>query len=104
MDVCKVIGDIVSTQKDPKAEGFKLLVVQQLDMRTQKPKGYTLVAADTVGAGMGEIVLVVRGSSSRMTQHTNEQPIDAAIMGIIDYIHIDGERVYSKYPDRDLET
>jgi microcompartment protein CcmK/EutM len=103
MDVCRVVGDVVSTRKDPRAEGFKLLVVQQLDLATQRPDGYTLVAADTVGAGAGEVVLVVRGSSARMTQLTNERPIDAAIMGIIDYIHVEGKRVFSKYPERDLD-
>ena len=96
MKVCLVVGDVVSSQKSEMIEGFKLLVVQPVDMYDLKPQGSPYVAVDTVGAGEGEVVLVVAGSSSRLTKLTNKKPVDAAIMGIIDYITIKGEKTFSK--------
>lgn len=97
MKVCRVVGDVVSTQKSEMMIGFKLLVVQPIDIYDiSKTQGFPYVAVDTVGAGEGEIVLVVAGSSSRLTELTNKKPVDAAIMGIIDYITIQGEKTFSK--------
>ena len=96
MKVCQIVGDVVSTHKSELMQGFKLLVVQPVDMYDLKPIGSPYVAVDTVGAGIGEVVLVVQGSSSRLTSLTEKKPVDAAIMGIIDYITIEGKKTFSK--------
>ncbi len=95
MLVGRVVGSLVSTQKDAGMEGMKLLVVEQTDMMGN-PKGSHLVAVDAVGAGEGEVVLYASGSSARQTGLTREKPVDAVIMGIIDSITIRGEVVFSK--------
>ena len=97
MIVCRVVGNVVSTNKDEKLRGMKLMIVQPVDMHEQKPDGKPLVAIDTVGAGEGEIVLVVSGSSARQTKVTTNTPVDATIMGILDYIEIGGKRTFSKF-------
>lgn len=96
MKVCKVVGNVVSTKKDENIKGFKLLIVQPVDMYEFKPEGSPFVAIDTVGAGEEEIVLVVSGSSSRLTEMTKDKPTDATIQAIIDYIKIDGKQTYAK--------
>jgi microcompartment protein CcmK/EutM len=96
MKVCKVIGNVVSTKKDEKLNAFKLLIVQPVDMNEFKPEGSPFVAVDAVGAGEGEIVLVVSGSSSRLTAMTKDRPVDATIQAIIDFIKIDGKQTYAK--------
>ncbi|MHA1215222.1 MAG: EutN/CcmL family microcompartment protein [Candidatus Hodarchaeales archaeon] len=96
MKVCRVLGNVVSTKKDENISGFKLLIVQPVDMHELKPEGSPFVAVDVVGAGEGEIVLVVSGSSSRLTTMTKDKPCDAAIQAIIDFIKIDGVQTYSK--------
>jgi len=96
LKVCQIVGDVVSTHKSELMQGFKLLVVQPVDMYDLKPIGSPYVAVDTVGAGIGEVVLVVQGSSSRLTSLTEKKPVDAAIMGIIDYITIEGKKTFSK--------
>lgn len=96
MLVCQVVGDIVSTTKSSMIEGFKLLVVQPVDVFELKPSGSPLVAVDTVGAGEGEHVLICQGSSARLTAQTKDKPVDAVIFAIIDYIEIEGKRTFSK--------
>jgi len=96
MMVAKVIGTVVCTQKDPRLAGAKLQVVEPISMLTQASEGKPLVAIDTVGAGLGEIVLVVSGSSARQTAATTNTPVDAVIMGIVDCIDLDGKRVFEK--------
>lgn len=96
MKVCKVIGNVVSTKKDENIIGFKLLIVQPVDMYELKPEGDPFVAVDAVGSGEGEIVLVVSGSSSRLTEMTKDRPTDATIQAIIDFIKIDGKQTYAK--------
>lgn len=96
MKVCKVLGNVVSSNKDESIKGFKLLIVQPVDMYEFKPESSPFVAIDTVGAGEGEIVLVVAGSSARLTTTTKDKPADAAIQAIIDFIKIDGKQTYSK--------
>lgn len=96
MLVCQVVGDIVSTTKSSKIEGFKLLVVQPVNVFDLKPSGSPLVAVDTVGAGESEHVLICQGSSARLTQMTKDKPVDAVIFAIIDYIEIEGKRTFSK--------
>lgn len=96
MIACRVLGTVVSTRKDEKLVGTKLLVVQPIALGDQTPDGKSLVAVDTVGAGEGEIVLVVSGSSARQTEKTQNTPVDAVIMGIIDSIELEGKVVYRK--------
>lgn len=96
MILARVIGTVVCTQKDPRLSGQTLQVVEPVAMATQKGEGKPLVAIDTVGAGMGEIVLVVSGSSARQTQITQNTPVDAVIMAIVDSIDLDGQRVFEK--------
>ena len=91
----KVIGTLVSTQKESTLTGLKLLVVQVCDTKGV-PDGATIVAADAVGAGVGEVVLFASGSSSRQTEVTNNRPIDATIMAIVDLVVVEGEQHFVK--------
>ncbi|MCK9223644.1 MAG: EutN/CcmL family microcompartment protein [Candidatus Muirbacterium halophilum] len=86
----KVIGTIVSTKKDERLVGFKLLVVREYDVK-MNPTSSTVVAVDTVGAGFDELVLVVSGSSARQTAKTDKKPVDAAIVGIVDSVSLKEE-------------
>lgn len=91
----KVIGTLVATRKEPTLEGLKLLVVRACDV-DGKPNGGIAVAVDAVGAGIGEVVLYCAGSSARQTQATQNRPVDATIMAIVDEIAVGGERRYLK--------
>lgn len=84
MQIGRVIGDVVVTCKDDTLVGLKLLVVQPLTPE-RKPAGRTLVAADAVGAGVGEIVFFVRGKEASFPFHPVQPPIDAGIVGIVDH-------------------
>ena len=97
MIVAKVCGSIVSTNKSDRMQGMKILLVRQVDIPSQKQVGEPKVAIDTIGAGEGEIVLCVAGSSSRQTSKTFEKPVDLAIIGIVDSIDLIGSRVFEKY-------
>ncbi|MBN2049736.1 MAG: EutN/CcmL family microcompartment protein [Spirochaetales bacterium] len=96
MVLAKVVGTVVSTSKEPKLEGIKFLLLEKIDPVTLKGKGDYLVAMDAVGAGEGEIVFYVSGSSSRMTGVTEGKPSDAAITAIVDSIDLNGKRVFQK--------
>lgn len=89
MKIAKVVGNLVATQKSGKLDGLKLLLVRECDAEG-KPKGGVVVAADSVGAGAGETVLLVSGSSARMAYPKEGTPIDAAVVAIIDGIELDG--------------
>lgn len=91
----KVVGTIVSSQKEPKMDGLKLQVVEGLDIKGKPNKNY-VVAVDAVGAGMGEVVMYASGSSARQTAITNNKPCDAVIMAIIDNWTVDDKVVYQK--------
>lgn len=95
MILARVIGTVVSSRKDPAIEGLKLLAVQPLGADLS-PQGGVLVAADSVGAGAGETVLLVSGSSARYTAVTSGKPSDCAILAIVDLIERDGRTIYSK--------
>jgi len=95
MNVGKVIGTVVASRKDPKLEGCKLLIVQQTDL-TGSAKGGQVVAVDSVGAGLGEIVLYCAGSSARQTDATQNRPVDTVIMAIVDEIEAGGESTFRK--------
>ncbi len=93
MIVGKVIGTVVCTRKDPKLDGLKLLIVQQTDL-AGTPKGAQVVAIDSVGAGVGEIVLCASGSSARQTESTQNRPVDTVIMAIVDTIESGNETTF----------
>ena len=106
MFVGKVTGSIVSTQKVDAMVGHKMLIVEpyRLDGETRdgmKTTGRTFIAVDTVGAGEGEYVLVVQGSSARLTPETKNLPVDAVIIGIVDTVHVEHKCVYSKEQNKD---
>lgn len=99
MQIARVVGNVVSTSKSDKIKGLKLLLVKPIDLETFEEKGSVLVAFDTVGAGEGEVVMIVSGSSSRQTALTENKPSDTAIIAIIDYIDLAGKRIFSKEND-----
>ncbi|MBI2566534.1 MAG: EutN/CcmL family microcompartment protein [Candidatus Schekmanbacteria bacterium] len=88
MLIGKVIGRIVATRKDAQLTGAKLLIVRPVDLDGAEKQGY-VVCIDTVGAGAGETVLVVSGSSARMASTFRNAPVDATIVAIIDEIQRD---------------
>lgn len=88
MIIGKVIGNVVSTQKREELVGYKILIIAPLSKNKNEYTEKAIVAVDTVGAGIGEEVLVVIGSSARLIagDRANITPIDAAVVGIIDAI------------------
>jgi microcompartment protein CcmK/EutM len=91
----KVIGTLVASRKEPSLEGLKLLVVRACDV-DGKPNGSTVIAVDAVGAGIGEVVLYCSGSSARQTQATQNKPVDATIMAIVDAVTVGDDQRYVK--------
>jgi len=91
----KVVGTLVATRKEPTLDGLKFLVLKQLDIEGQETGAYR-VAADAVGAGLGEVVLYATGSSARQTKLTDKRPCDAVIMAIVDVLEVDGVVKYDK--------
>lgn len=83
----RVIGTVWSTRKDENLVGAKFLIVRHIDLE-YKPKEATVIAVDSVGAGVGEVVLVAQGSSARQTTFTKNKPVDAVIMAIVDKLDI----------------
>ena len=96
MKLGKVVGTVVSTQKDKKIEALRLYVVCDLSVSMGEKSSF-VVAADTVGAGVGEVVLYASGSSARQTRETEGRPIDASIMAIVDQIDVQGKLIYDKF-------
>lgn len=96
MNLGKVTGQVVATHKDEGLEGFKLLIVQYVRPDDLKPREDYVVAVDTAGAGAGEIVLVVAGSSARFADGLRDRPVDAAIVGIVDSVETGGSVTYNK--------
>lgn len=94
----RVVGTLVATRKEPSLDGVKLLVLRQLNLEAKETGAY-LVAADAVGAGLGEVVLYATGSSARQTKVTDRRPCDGVIMAIVDTIEVDGEVEYDKARD-----
>ncbi|HEX9751479.1 MAG TPA: EutN/CcmL family microcompartment protein [candidate division Zixibacteria bacterium] len=94
MDIVTVIGTVVASQKVSTLEGYKLLLV--LD-ESGSDSAQPVVALDTVGAGAGETVLLVRGSSARAVAGLTDSPVDAVIVGIIDTVERDGRIVFQKH-------
>jgi len=96
MLLARVVGNVVSTRKSERLTGTKLLIIEPVDFKEQKSDGKPLVAIDAVGAGVGEIVLIVQGSSARLTETTKDTPVDATVMAIVDYIELEGKRTFAK--------
>jgi microcompartment protein CcmK/EutM len=94
--LAKVVGTVVSTRKDPGLMALKLLLVREVG-EDFEPSGAFVVAADAVGAGSGEMVLVAQGSSARMTEVSQDKPVDAVISAIVDSVESAGRDVYVKY-------
>lgn len=95
MQIAKVRGTVVSTQKEPSLRGIKFLLVQLLDDAGEPLPVYE-VAADNVGAGIDEWVLVSRGSAARRVPGSESRPVDAAVIGIIDTVSVDNRSLYNK--------
>ncbi|MBG0784838.1 MAG: EutN/CcmL family microcompartment protein [Anaerolineaceae bacterium] len=95
MLIAKVVGTTVSTIKDEKIIGRKLLIVRQTD-ENGEPFGKPYVAVDTVNAGVGDLVLTASGSSARQTTITKDRPVDAVIMAMIDSLEVDGKVTFKK--------
>lgn len=96
MILARVVGTVVSSHKSAKIEGIKLLLVEKIDPDTMQGKKDYVVAMDAVGAGIGEIVFFVSGSSARLTEVTAGKPSDAAIIAIVDIVEKDGRVTYRK--------
>jgi ethanolamine utilization protein EutN len=100
MFLAKVTGSVVSTQKVASMTGHKLLTVEPLRVDpAQRDRlvstGRTFVVVDALGAGQGEMVLIVQGSSARLMPETEKLPIDAAIIGIVDNVNVENRTVFS---------
>jgi len=93
MQIAKVRGTVVSTQKDPNLRGVKLLLLQLVDEEGRILPKYE-VAADSVGAGVDEWVLVSRGSAARQILGNEQRPVDAAVIAIIDTVYVEDRMVY----------
>ena len=91
----KVIGTVVSTRKEEELKGLRFLIVKACDFDGQPTSGI-VVAVDSVGAGVGEVVLYASGSSARQTKATKDRPVDATIMAIVDQVEVDGAARYTK--------
>ncbi len=91
----KVVGTLVATRKEASLVGLKFLVVRRLTIENNEESGY-VVAADAVGAGTGEVVMVASGSSARQTVMTDKRPCDAVIMAIVDTWEVNGDEQYRK--------
>lgn len=97
MLIGRVTGTLVASQKDQSLEGFKLLILRQVNVDGEE-SGSHVVAADAVGAGVGDVVLWASGSSARQTEITRDRPCDAVVMAIVDSWEIEGEQKYRKTP------
>lgn len=95
MLVGRIVGTVVSTQKEPRLEGLKFFVVKRVDVENKMSEAF-VVAADAVGAGVGETVLYATGSAARQTPLTDARPVDAVVMAIVDTWDVNGRVVYDK--------
>jgi len=95
MFLAKVVGSIVATKKHQAFQGSKLLLLQPVvaQQRTLVPSGSSVVAIDSVGAGLDELVMFTQGSSARLAAHSKDTPVDAIIVGIVDRVEIEGTKL-----------
>lgn len=99
MFIARVTGSMVATQKVASLVGHKLLLVEpyRVEETTGErlvPTGRSFVAVDTLGAGVGEMVLVCQGSSARLTPETEKLPIDAVVIGLVDTVDVGGKVIF----------
>lgn len=95
MQIAKVIGTTVSTIKDEKLVGRKLLILRTADEKGEVV-GKPYVAVDTLDAGVGDVVLTAHGSGGRQTEITKQSPVDAVIMAVVDHFEVGGVVTYQK--------
>ena len=95
MKLGRIVGTVVATRKDEKIDGLRLYVVRDLSLEMGAKDSF-VVAADAVGAGVGEVVLYASGSSARQTRATDKRPIDATVMAIVDTIDVGGDVLFDK--------
>jgi ethanolamine utilization protein EutN len=100
MFLARITGVVVATQKVASMTGHKLLIVEPLRVEPQTRDklvgtGRSFVAVDTVGAGQGQMVLIVQGSSARLTPETEKLPVDATIIGIVDNVMVENRTLFS---------
>ena len=100
MFLAKVEGAVVSTKKDASLCGRKLLLlrpqlVDEKDPTKFRPGANTIVAVDSVGAGVGELVMFCQGSSARLAPNLKDAPVDAVVIGIVDTVDVFGKEIYS---------
>lgn len=89
MFIARIIGNIVSTQKNAHFEGYKLLLVQPVQLDTHTPSGASMIALDKVDAGDGDLVLVNKeGSSARLMLEDEKIPVQAVIVGVVDGLNV----------------
>lgn len=100
MFLARVQGQVVASQKDAAMAGMKLMIVEPLKVNYTpggggdfEVTGRAIVAVDRVGAGVGQLVLIVQGSSARMAEGCGKMPIDAAIIGLVDEAHVKGKKL-----------
>ena len=96
MKIAKVVGVAISTVKEPRLDDSKLLLVIDTD-QAGEALGNPYIAQDIVGAGPGELVIVVEGSSARVAAWDINKPVDAVIVGILDSLQYDGETTFKKH-------
>ena len=94
MEIARVTGTVVATRKDQKLSGHKILLVELTDVSGKGKGGAPIVALDSVDAGIGDLVLVVRGSSARQAKDMSTTPVDAMIIGVIDNIEFSGSTTF----------
>jgi ethanolamine utilization protein EutN len=100
MFLAKVEGSVVSTKKDASMSGRKLLLLRPQLVDDKDPTRFrqganTIVAVDSVGAGVGELVLFCQGSSARLAPNLKDAPVDAVVIGIVDVVDVLGQQIYS---------
>ena len=95
MLLARVAGTVVASRKEPRLDGLKFLLLEQIDVDNKATGGY-VVAADAVGAGVDEVVMYASGSSARQTEYTHERPCDAVVMAIVDTWEVGGDEQYHK--------
>src|SRR5205085_11857485 len=100
MFLAKVEGSVVATKKDPSMSGRKLLLlrpqlVDDKDPTKFRPGTNTIVAVDSLGAGIGEMVLFCQGSSARLAPNLKDAPVDAVIIGIVDTVDVLGKEIFN---------
>jgi len=105
MFLAKVEGSVVATKKDASMAGRKLLLVRpqlvdEKDPAKFRPGANTIVAVDSVGAGIGELVMFCQGSSARLAPNLKDVPVDAVIIGIVDTVDVLGKQIYSGNAER----